>query len=93
MKVTQFESMNQFSIEDGDNRYLQSYKSLVVMAPCKGKVYGFGENWDYSRTTAKYVARYTGYTTQEIREGIKSGKFATFTNQEAKDLSGLTVRK
>ena len=47
---------NQFVIEIGEKTYLQSYDSVVA---CKGgEVPILYKDWDYSRTTMKYVSKF-----------------------------------
>ena len=54
MKVSQFYNKNQFLITDKEEKYFQSYDSLVA------KVDRFGDltlysDWDYSNTTRKHL--------------------------------------
>lgn len=73
IKVEQFESKNQFRIIGNNFEALQSYDSLVVLR-WNGWVI-LGRDWDYSRTTMKYVNHFLGYNAKEIREMIKNGIF------------------
>ena len=64
---------NHFIIEDGDTVYIQSYRSIVVK-----KEYNkitLGRDWDYSRTTMKYVGQYLGENAKSIRAKIASGEY------------------
>lgn len=64
---------NQYNLTMENGRAFQSYKSLIA-AYCNGKLYLTGYH-DYSNTTSKYATEWTGYTTQERRAGLESGKF------------------
>ncbi len=71
--------VNQFVITDGDNVYFQSYSSLIAKKE-NGKI-TLGCDWDYSRTTMKYLSKwlydYCGIdmNKRDIEKAIKSGKF------------------
>tara|TARA_Y100000401_G_scaffold15553_1_gene10597 strand:- start:36938 stop:37243 length:306 start_codon:yes stop_codon:yes gene_type:complete len=64
---------NQFVIELGiDEEIFQSYKTII--AHKKGaEITLDSDYWDYSRTTSKYRNSFLDMTTQEIKQGIKSG--------------------
>jgi len=57
MKVEQFEAKNQFHIYGNGTHELQSYDSLVVKisGSYKDLKIVLDRDWDYSRTTSKYV--------------------------------------
>lgn len=69
---------NQFVISDGSSVSFQSYSSLVVRV--HGKQVTFGCDWDYSRTTLKYVRQFlkglglTFGSTDAIRKAITTGQ-------------------
>tara|TARA_R100000479_G_scaffold22289_1_gene8479 strand:+ start:1078 stop:1341 length:264 start_codon:yes stop_codon:yes gene_type:complete len=44
----------------GDTVYLQSYKSIVAKYNKETKIVYLGYDWDYSRTTMKYVKKFIG---------------------------------
>lgn len=60
MKVYNMESRNgnkvanQFEIYDNGKVYFQSYESLIAEVEIGGSVV-LGRDWDYSRTTMKYL--------------------------------------
>lgn len=70
---------NQFLINIEDKTYLQSYDSVVA---CKsvGEVPILYKDWDYSRTTMKYVSRFLSdvfnehITKKDIDKMVKEGK-------------------
>ena len=73
--ITNYE--DDYSLQTGIE-YLQSYKSTVASKfYYNGRVstVTLGRDWDYSRTTMKYVGQYLGLNTKEIRAKIKSGEF------------------
>lgn len=61
MKVEQYKAINQFHLYDNNNDLLQSYDSLVVSIHTFNedgeniKLIKLGCDWDYSKTTLKYV--------------------------------------
>jgi hypothetical protein len=65
---------NQFIIENGNKRFFQSYKSIIVMVD-KGNVTLDNDTWNYSRTTAKYRNIFLGETTKEIESKINNGDY------------------
>ena len=76
---------NQFVLHEANGDIsLQSYDSLVCQIRKGGlgfdRVVAFGRDWDYSRTTVKYVNKFLTDNgldvlagTQNIREGIERG--------------------
>ena len=52
--ITQY-APNQTLIETEEAIYLQSYKSIVAKYDKETKIIYLGYDWDYSRTTMKYV--------------------------------------
>ena len=57
--VTQY-APNQTLIDMGNTVYLQSYKSIVAKYNKETKIVYLGYDWDYSRTTMKYVEKFIG---------------------------------
>lgn len=66
---------NQYDIEHENGIAFQSYNSLIAVR-MNGYLYLTGDH-DYSKTTSKYATEWTGFSTKERREGLKSGKFIT----------------
>lgn len=64
---------NQYDLEMDNGIAFQSYDSLIAVR-MNGYLY-LTDYHDYSNTTSKYATEWTGYTTKERREGLKSGKF------------------
>lgn len=66
---------NQFRIvyDDGTS-FFQSYKTLILKKTQDGKLYFNKNYWDYSSTTSKYRNIFTGLTTKETKNKIKSGE-------------------
>jgi hypothetical protein len=56
MNVNQFMVKNQILIKDGSEYILQSYASTVAKISENGLE--LGKNWNYSKTTAKYVVKF-----------------------------------
>jgi len=52
----------------------QSYDSTVAFRDLDGKIY-LGSDWDYSRTTMKYLGQWLGQNTAETRKDLASGRF------------------
>ena len=64
---------NQYELQMENGTAFQSYGSLVAVR-MHGNLYLTGYH-DYSKTTSKYTTEWTGYSTKERREGLKTGKF------------------
>jgi hypothetical protein len=45
-------------INKGDKVFLQSYKSIVAMYDVRNDTIYLGHDWNYSRTTLKYVKKF-----------------------------------
>ena len=67
---------NQFIIEDHETNttYFQSYRSIIAKVH-EGKVTLDGYYWNYSVTTSKYLARFLGETTKEIKAKLNNGTY------------------
>ena len=65
------ENKCEIDMENGNSRYLQSYKSIVAKK-CFGEITLYPK-WDYSHTTAKHVGQWLGMSCKEIREKVKQG--------------------
>jgi hypothetical protein len=74
MKVTQFEVKNQFIITSDKGEMFQSYDSPICLVDNNKEVH-LSDHWDYSRTTMKYLGRFLGMDSKEIRASVKSGEF------------------
>lgn len=72
IKVEQLAN-NQFIIYTEDGRYLQSYDSIVAFISKEG-IITLGKNWEYSRTTMKYVGQFLGQDTKTTRKDILKNK-------------------
>ena len=57
--ITQY-APNQTLIQTEEAIYLQSYKSIVAKYDKETKIIYLGYDWDYSRTTMKYVKMFIG---------------------------------
>lgn len=69
---------NQYNLTMKNGRAFQSYDSLIAVR-YNGKLY-LTDYHDYSNTTSKYATEWTGYTTQERRQGLKDGRFILITD-------------
>lgn len=71
---------NQFFITTNNGRFFQSYRSIVAKVDNKGQVW-LSADWDYSRTTMKYLYQFLrgfgwyNLNASEVRKLIKSGTF------------------
>lgn len=62
MKIEQFKVKNQImTIDDNGTAFLKSYDSMVCRIDKQGNI-TLGRDWDYSKTTSKYV----GWFIEEI---------------------------
>ena len=63
---------NQFKVYTDEGVYFQSYDSVVAFKPNNSEEkIRVGVDWDYSRTTMKYVGQFLGQNTAKIRKDIK----------------------
>tara|TARA_R100000656_G_scaffold43379_1_gene35911 strand:+ start:420 stop:683 length:264 start_codon:yes stop_codon:yes gene_type:complete len=63
---------NQFIITDKNNRYFQSYNSIIVKET-ENKTFLDSFYWDYSTTTGKYRNIFLGEKKSETEKKIKKG--------------------
>ena len=62
---------NQFEIYTDEGVYFQSYDSVVAFKPNNSEEkIRVGVDWDYSRTTMKYVGQFLGQNTAKTRKDI-----------------------
>jgi len=64
---------NQFTIQAENGLYFQSYNTVIAFKPIGGTLQLDKEAWNYSTTTSKYRNIFTGLTTKETEQRIKSG--------------------
>ena len=63
---------NQFKVYTDEGVYFQSYDSVVAFKPNNSEEkIRVGVDWDYSRTTMKYVGQFLGQNTAKTRRDIK----------------------
>ena len=63
---------NQFEVYTDEGVYFQSYNSVVAFKPNnREEKIRVGVDWDYSRTTMKYVGQFLGQNTTKTRKDIK----------------------
>ena len=63
---------NQFELYTDEGVYFQSYDSVVAFKPKSSEEkIRVGVDWDYSRTTMKYVGQFLGQNTAKTRKDIK----------------------
>ena len=71
---------NQFKIYTKKGVYFQSYSTLIAFKPNEGKLKLDKNYWDYSRTTLKYLNKFTRYQSKkDILKAIEN-KQITLTN-------------
>ncbi len=62
---------NQFEVYTDEGVYFQSYDSVVAFKPNSSEEkIRVGVDWDYSRTTMKYVGQFLGQNTAKTRKDI-----------------------
>ena len=62
---------NQFEVYTDEGVYFQSYDSVVAFKPNNSEEkIRVGVDWDYSRTTMKYVGQFLGQNTTKTRKDI-----------------------
>ena len=62
---------DQFEVYTDEGVYFQSYDSVVAFKPNSSEEkIRVGVDWDYSRTTMKYVGQFLGQNTAKTRKDI-----------------------
>jgi hypothetical protein len=64
---------NQYDLICENGIAFQSYDTLIAVR-MNGYLY-LTDYHDYSKTTSKYCTEWTGFSTDERRKGLKSGRF------------------
>lgn len=65
---------NQIIVNIDDERYFQSYGSVIACIHADGSIVLSNKFWDYSSTTSKYRNRFLRLTTAETKAKIQSGE-------------------
>ena len=84
MKVEQIAN-NQFKVYTKEGVYFQSYDSVVAFKPYNNDKIRVGIDWDYNRTTMKYVGQFLGQNTAQTRRDILDGKIILDKELKLKD--------
>ena len=81
MKLVSHYAPNQTLIDTGDATWLQSYESIVARYDKEKKIIHLGYDWDYSKTTMKYVKKFINecsgsthsWPISELRRALQTG--------------------
>jgi len=77
-----FYDTNHITIRTKVGTYFQSYNSVVALRDTNGNIY-LGIDWDYSRTTMKFLSRWlNNMNAKEIRANLESGKYTYIEEME-----------
>lgn len=74
--------MNQYLIRTGVGCYFQSYNTMIACADRQGNITLDADNWDYSKTTLKYLRvfldlmRSPAIYSKDVRQAISNGTIA-----------------
>lgn len=68
---------NQFTIQTEEGVYFQSYWTIIAFRANDGTITLDEQDWNYSRTTAKYRSAFLGENTAETRKKINKGIYKT----------------
>ena len=66
---------NQFLVTIGYFIYFQSYQTVIAKINRTTNEVTLSEDWDYSRTTVKYLNRFLSTETKDIKSSIEAGKY------------------
>jgi len=72
---------NHITIRTKVGIYFQSYNSVVALRDTNGHIY-LGVDWDYSRTTMKFLGQWLNSNAKEIRANLMSGKYTYIEEME-----------
>lgn len=92
---------NQFIIEnDCGTVTFQSYNSTIatIVKPCNGElgIVSIGEDWDSSRTTAKYrcaFMREQGFSELASKQGIERALKEGYANSDSGDIYRIAIQE
>lgn len=83
MKVKQFYNKNQFKIYGSDGIYLQSYESVVAQVNNNGELV-FYSDWNYSKTTLKYLYLFLNSVYYTVNDFIRINVLENLEKQKNK---------
>lgn len=66
---------NQYIITIDGDKYFQSYRTIIAVKKYDGTIVLDENDWNYSRTTAKYRNEFLNENTAETRKKIKDGTY------------------
>ena len=66
---------NQYIITIGDFTYFQSYGAFIARTYIHDKRVFLIKDWNCSRTTVKYLSKFLGIETKDIKNRIASGDY------------------
>ena len=66
---------NQYMVTIGDFIYFQSYHTVIAKINRTKNEVTLSEDWDYSRTTVKYLNRFLSTETKDIKSHIEDGTY------------------
>lgn len=76
MKISNINGIpNQFEIIDNENRWFQSYNSIICKEDKDGNIFLDEKYWNYSKTTGKYRNIFLGEDIKETKKKINSGEY------------------
>lgn len=68
--------LNQFTIRTPEGTYFQSYDAIIALISMDGNTYLDHDNWDYSKTTIKYLNEFLRtYGKKDIQTRIDTGEY------------------
>ena len=76
-KVRQLEHINQYTIENDNGEYFQSYDVIVAYIDKNNNIFIDENYWDYSQTTTKHLCLFLDcvWSKKTIEEGIKNNEY------------------
>ena len=66
---------NQMIVMIDGKRYFQSYNAVICEIDDDGNVYLDPKFWDYSRTTSKYLNKFLGLDSGQVRDYLDQGLY------------------
>ena len=87
--------VNQFVIEDGSKTWFQSYDSIIIEIDRESQKMTVGRDWDYSRTTTKYLKIFLNeemaWSSKEVEEFKKKLRKAQSSGNNEFVYDGFSV--
>ena len=77
---------NQFIVYSTEGVYFISYQSVIAFKPINSITKYIGNDYDYSRTTMRYLQKFLGHDIKETRKRLEAGVYKKLTKEQEQSL-------